>query len=336
MKRIVGILVALLLILLVLWRVDYKYLLEYLHAIDKKIIALLCLIQLVTLLLINLQWKSIAKQVGENIKLHDMISINMSGKFVECVTPSAKAGGEAVKVYLLKKKLEISSGKAAAIVSIHKSISMTVFVIVNIVSIIWFLTTVRTETTYVSTLFVSLFILITALILLISFMLYPTKASKLFSFFLSEKGKLKIEYAATSFRDTVGMVIAKKRALVFQLLLSLLIWSLFAFKAVILANSLELEISFIAVSVVTYLSYMIAVVPLLPGGVGTFETGMVFLLVPLGIAFHQGMALALALRFVTFWFVFLLSIMYIGVDKLQTVIFTKRRKRENKLLKQTS
>jgi len=319
----------LLLILLVLWQVDFKHLLEHLSVINKMIIVFLCGIQLITLLLINLQWKSIAKQVGEDVKLQEMISINMSGKFVECVTPSAKAGGEAVKIFLLKKKLGIQAGKAAAIVSIHKAISMSVFVFVNIISIVWFLTTVKTETAYTSTLFISLLILVVALILLISLILYPTKASKLLSFFLSENRKRKIEYAVVCFRDTIDLIVAQKKAILFQLFFSFLIWSLFAFKAVILAWNLNLEISFIAVSVVTYLSYMIAVVPLLPGGVGTFEAGMVFLLVPLGISFHQGMALALALRFVTFWFVFVMSILYIGVDKLKgTEIFKNFKKRE--------
>ncbi len=316
-----------------MWQVDFKHLLEYLSVIDRMIIVLLCGMQIVTLLLINLQWKSIAKQVGENVKLHEMISINMSGKFVECVTPSAKAGGEAVKVYLLKKKLGIPAGKAAAIVSIHKAISMSVFLFVNIASIVWFLTTVKIETSYTSTLFASLLILVVALILLISFILYPTKASKLLTFFFSEKVKREIECSVVCFRDTIGLIVAQKKVLLLQLILSLLIWSLFALKAVILAWNLNLEISFIAISVVTYLSYMIAVVPLLPGGVGTFEAGMVFLLVPLGISFHQGMALALALRFVTFWFVFVLSILYIGIDKLKkTKIFNNLKKKN--LLKQ--
>ncbi|MCD5414530.1 MAG: hypothetical protein LR001_05960 [Clostridiales bacterium] len=53
---------------------------------------------------------------------------------------------------------------------------------------------------------------------------------------------------------------------------------------------------------------------------GTFEIGMVFLPIPLGIALHQGMALALALRFVTFWFAFLLSILYLGVTKIHVLL----------------
>ena len=94
------------------------------------------------------------------------------------------------------------------------------------------------------------------------------------------KIKREIQYSAVFFRDTIGLIVAQKKVLLLQLILSLLIWSLFALKAVILAWNLNLEISFIAISVVTYLSYMIAVVPLLPGGVGTFEAGMVFLLIP--------------------------------------------------------
>ena len=51
--------------------------------------------------------------------------------------------------------------------------------------------------------------------------------------------------------------------------------------------------------------------PLLPGGLGTFEAAMVLLLAAIGIPFYQGITFALVFRFSTFWFVFIWSGLYL-------------------------
>lgn len=68
---------------------------------------------------------------------------------------------------------------------------------------------------------------------------------------------------------------------------------------------------------------MIAMIPVMPGGLGTFEGSFVLLLAPMSIPFDMGLALALVLRFVTFWFVFIISGLYLGLNYLYSLLAMK-------------
>jgi uncharacterized protein (TIRG00374 family) len=58
-------------------------------------------------------------------------------------------------------------------------------------------------------------------------------------------------------------------------------------------------------------------IPLLPGGVGSFEATMTSLLIAMHITHGQALAITLLFRFITFWFVILISLLYAGVWKVR-------------------
>lgn len=117
----------------------------------------------------------------------------------------------------------------------------------------------------------------------------------------------KVTHLVDQMRSSVHTIKGKKYGISIQLLLSLFIWLLFPFKTYLIISYLQLSLDFFNIVAITFLTYMIGMVPLLPGGLGTFEASMVFLLLPLGFDAQEGMALALILRFVTYWFVFFIA-----------------------------
>ncbi len=308
------VLVAFLTVLLILWWVDYEAVIHSLKVIDLKILLGACLMQVFTIFLITKQWEMMGREVGVNLPLKKLLHVNMAGTFVESVTPSVKAGGEATKVYLLRTKCNISIGQATAMVGLQKAASLTAFVLINLVSILWFFMTVGFQGAYGKLLLGSFLFLLLFLMTLILFMKNPAKIKGLINLFLSKKLQSKVSSGLESFRENVKIAIKNKgiKAFLKHLSFAVFIWLFFAIKAYIISRGLSLDLSFGIISVITYLTYMIAMVPLLPGGLGTFEGSMVFLLNPFNVALHQGMALALLVRFVTFWFVFLLSCIYLG------------------------
>ena len=133
---------------------------------------------------------------------------------------------------------------------------------------------------------------------------------------MKESSKIKIFESIDVFEVALAKTTKNNNSLAKQLLLSLFIWAFFAIKSYFIAQALGVDIGFISIAMVTYITYMVAMIPLTPGGLGTFEGSMVLLLAPLGVAFHEGLLLALIIRFVTFWFVFLLSAIYLGIYQI--------------------
>ncbi|AKL93974.1 hypothetical protein CACET_c04580 [Clostridium aceticum] len=305
---------------IILWQADFSQVFIVLKDFSLENLLFICLLQLITILLINLQWHKIALNMGEKTALKDLIHMNMVGTFVESITPSAKAGGEATKVYLLKTRMGFSTGKAAALVAVQKTISLIAFLLLNILSMGWFVVSVDVEGLQVKVIFGSFLFLTVVLLVLLLLVLYP---SKLLSFIkgltIKKKWKEKFYDVLETLEATVRDMLQQKKQLCGQFSLSLIIWLLFAFKAYLIAKGLNIQLSFIGIAVITYLTYMIGMLPLLPGGVGTFEGSMVFFLLPLGVASYEGMALALILRLVTFWLVFLLSALFLGYQQLMKI-----------------
>ena len=68
---------------------------------------------------------------------------------------------------------------------------------------------------------------------------------------------------------------------------------------------------------ITFISYMVAMIPLLPGGLGSFEATMSGLLLAMQLPLGVAAAITILFRFVTFWFVIIISLIFIGIWKLR-------------------
>ena len=98
-----------------------------------------------------------------------------------------------------------------------------------------------------------------------------------------------------------------------QILLSFSIWILFPVKMILLVHLFTTNHDWVFLTEVTFISYMVGMIPLLPGGIGGFEATMTSLLMAMKINPNDALAIALLFRFITFWFVILISILYSGI-----------------------
>lgn len=306
---------------LLIWQANYQEVLKGLKALNPWMLLCLCLLQILTMLLINFQWYHIAIAIGEKVELKTLFHINMAGTFVESITPSAKAGGEATKVYLLKSQGGLSTGKSTALVGIQKTLSLGAFLFLNFISISWFVLKVGVKASQLEIISLSFLFLILVLVLLLTLILCPRNLQKITKILPDKNGiRMKVEEFIISLEKEIKDIFRQRKKLYHQIILSLIIWLLFAIKAYLIVRGLRIELSFVSSAVIAYLTYMVGMIPLLPGGIGTFEGSMVLFLLPMGISHTEGILLALILRFVTFWFVFILSSGYLGYQQLTSII----------------
>lgn len=293
----------------------------YLNRMDTVTMVYACLLQLVTLGLINLQWGLAGKALGTKIPWQEILFVNMAGTFVESVTPAVKTGGEVTKVILLRSRGGLPAHRAAALVLLQKTVSMVSFFLLSLVGLAWYVGNYGFDGPQGNLLTAGFFFFL----LLLSLFLGPLFFSRGFSRFLpltffNKDIRENINIFTVSLHSSFKRAFLNSRYLAGVFLLSLFIWTLFAWKAYLIAQTLGLPVGFLQVSLITYLAYMAALVPLLPGGMGSFEAAMVFFFLPLGIPAYQGFTAAIVLRVVTFWFVFLLSALYLGLHSAVSLL----------------
>lgn len=325
MKKYLVFLITFLVIGLVLWFADLDGVLDALRGMDVKIIVLACLMQLLTMTLLTVQKYAIVRQMGEPVPFRGMLQVNMAGTFFDAVTPAVKAGGEATKVYLLVNRLKMSGGQAVALVGIEKTVSMTAFMLINLVSILWFIATVGLNTLYSRLLLGSFGLLLVVLGLFIALLCFPHHLKALVSRFFKKQNQERLDRFTEQFIRAVKSAWKQKKLIFRQLLLAIFIWLFYGFKSYFISRGLGLTLNFPAVCVITYLTYMVAMLPTSPGSIGTFEGTMTFLLAALHVGVSEAMAMAMVVRFVTYWFEFLVSGVFIGISSLWSNLKTSRQ-----------
>jgi glycosyltransferase 2 family protein len=310
---------------ILLWLSDFKSVWTGLRAVKSQVVMAAVFMQLITIFIINYQWKMLCELVDKKPAFIDIIRLNMKGTFIETITPGVKMGGELARVYMFKSQLGFSVGKATAIVGVQKTISLTSFAFLNLLGLGYFFLSLRSngslQGSVIAAAFLFILLLAGGLILTLCYPQIIDKVVKKLPF--SDKIKNKLEFHIASFTQALTQIRENKAMLIFHFLISLFIWAFFAFKTYYIAHALGIKADFLSLAAVTYLTYMVGMVPLMPGGLGSFEGSMVFLMIPLGVSIELGMILTLVVRFVTFWFVFILSIAFMLMDALVKLFIKK-------------
>jgi uncharacterized protein (TIRG00374 family) len=89
--------------------------------------------------------------------------------------------------------------------------------------------------------------------------------------------------------------------------LSTLVWLTYPVKVLLFARMLGLDIGLFSIAVITFTAYLISMVPLLPGGLGSYEATMALMFTLYGFTPAEGITVALLTRLVTYWFPLVIS-----------------------------
>jgi len=292
---------------------DFNELLTAFLALDMRIFAFTILLQIGTIYLLNWQWKVSAFAVGVKVSKIKLFYVSMTATFVESVMPLFKVGSELARVQLLHEHTKMTYKQAISMIVLQKTISFFSFMLLNLIVLAlllgFYFREIRNTGFFV---FVMLVFVSTAIVFTV-FMNNPRLPGKLISFlpFISKNLQIKLDDFFVSLKEIYLDLLKKKKLFCFMIVQAGLIWLIYAVKAFIIVRALGWDLNFVKIASSTLFSYMIAMVPIFPGGIGSFEAAFVFMFFSLGFTYKQGMVTAIVLRIVTFWFVFLVSAVYI-------------------------
>jgi uncharacterized membrane protein YbhN (UPF0104 family) len=257
-------------------------------------------LQVLTQVLLNFQWLFVARTSGIKLNFWQMFFVNCSGNVTNAITPGAKIGGEVTRAWFIKREAHCTTEEATAVVAMQKLFSVGAMFLIIPFSVGGFS-----------------FVPLLVLILLVVVLKISTKKEPRNALLRKLRGFVVLIF------EQLEKVRKNKRVLIPLFLLSLFIWLLYPFKMYIVAVQFVPEISIFHVYAISFAAYLVAMIPLLPGGLGGFEGTMAGLLFAAGVSLSTAAVITVFFRFISFWLVVILSVAYAAIFK----IFTKTRER---------
>ncbi len=295
------------------------------HA-DAWIILFLALLQLFTLTISAYQWKFLIAKSNCSILLGRILLIFLAGNYVESVTPSVKFGGETAKIYLFHQQTSFSYTKLGGILLALKYYSLLPFLVIS--ALVLGLAVLRYQLPAIAVLAFIILLLIFAMIAWMhhkggsqNSVLVNQTNEESFITSTSEQNpnhlfQQMISLFKKKFKTLVSFInraSAYSRSMAtplesYSLMgMSALIWGLYPLKVYLVTYMLGFEVDLVTVSIATFTAYLVSMVPLLPGGLGSFEGSMVLMFSISGLTPVEGLTVALLSRLITYWFPLILS-----------------------------
>jgi len=297
MKKIVKFLIALSVGLFLFWFIVGKAGWERLSEALVFLISLKGLLVILLTFIIGvisiLRWKLILRAQGFDLRAKDLGKLWAVGFTISYLTPVALFGGEAFRIYLTKKKFNLSWEKSAASVVIDKILDGTLFLMFLIAGILAFLFYGYFPSKMTASL-VCLIILGLAGLLLLFYFKAMNRESVLEWFlklFGVRKEKIKNTKNGKIIFDTEKEIISffspKKKAFWEGLSLSFLRYFLLFFRAALIIFFLKEGIEASKVLAIYGFTNLALLVPL-PAGLGSLEAASAFSFRVLGLGFATG------------------------------------------------
>ncbi len=306
-RRSLSYLGVLLAVGLIIWLVigsDLTLVFNEVKRFDIPTLFLLIGLQIITILLISWQWQLLFAASTITLGFKSILMMNFVGTFFESITPAMKSGGEGFKLVYLKR-LSVPFSASSPVLLVQKTISFSIFLLLTVLS---FLVMVpRLEADLRQLIFViilSLFVLI-SLFIVGSFVLLRKRTQS--------KHLHRFKHAFHVLLSSLRQNPYKTLLLVF---ISVLIWSLFALKLHLVLGAFAINTRVFESAFITYIPYAVGLLPLSPGGLGTFEATMTYLLYPRFSDYSIAVSITLIFRFISHWIVFILALIYISIARL--------------------
>ena len=314
-----------LLLLTAIFRLDGDSLLHSIQQIPLRLALLLFFLQIITQLLINLQWHQIARQTAVPISFKDMFYVNCQGAIMDAITPGVKVGGAITRIVRIRQVGNCTSEQSVAIVALQKLFSLNAMILIMIFAMGYLMKTadfIRSQAMQI----VILGVLTSLLLLILYIFIMPHRikpylqTQSLFRFLWMQK----IQGSVLTLLTQAEIIRKDKKTWVLFELLSFVIWLLYPAKMYILAIHFLSDVPIVYMVSITFASYLVAILPIFPGGLGGFEGTMSGLLVLVGFSMSSAAVTAIFFRFVTFWFVVLFSLAFVAFYKAQSNGYRKK------------
>lgn len=314
---------AVVLLIYIVLQSDIAGVVDIVHDMPASLLLMLIVLQITTQLLLNFQWYRLCRVLGWPTSFFKLLVVNAYGMVADAITPGEKVGGEVARVVQLNTFLGYSTGQSTILVTIQKALSLSALVLLNLMVVV----TMADHVSFLQAWPVRLliFVALIAIAVFLFFLLFRTHSlnKRMAQIKTSRKWLLRFIGWVDNFARHTNSIRKKRGEWALQFALSVLIWAIFPLKLILLVTQYTSSVPVLVLFGTTFVSYFAAMIPLLPGGLGTFEATMTGILTGYGLLLNKAVAVTIVFRFITFWFVLLLSLFIIGCYK--TFLFAQRR-----------
>lgn len=315
--------VAATLLVYLAWQADLKGIFAMVASIPTGLLLTLIGLQLVTQFLLNYQWYRLCRALGWPASFFKLLVVNSYGAVADALTPGEKVGGELVRVLQLRSSLGYSTGQSTILVTIQKALSLSALVLLNLAVVVTMAKHVPFFKGWPVRMLIFLILIAVGAFLFCLLFQTHSLSRRMKRIKTTRKWLLAVINWVEDFAHHTESIRQKPGEWLLQFGLSVLIWAIFPLKLVLLIFSYTTSIPVLVLVGTTFLSYFAGMIPLLPGGLGTFEATMSGILTAYGLVINQAVAITIVFRFITFWFVLILSLLLLGGDRI--ILFTQRR-----------
>ncbi len=294
---------------LMIWSFNPREIVSALYRVNPTFLALAVIVQLVDLALWSLRWHTVLERAGVRAPFVLTFLINNVSMLVNNVTPSARSGGEPLRVYLLSRLTGHRVRDVASSVAIDRILDYFPLIVLLLVSMVAML---RTGGKIVHLLAAGALFLTAALVFSVWTMAneriilrFGAGVSRLLSRLRPDKkiDAERVERWARRFVRSFRSLLADPGTLVRGVTVSVAVWACEILRTYLVFLSLGCPVSLPVVVVGFTVSMLVGVLPLLPGGLGAVEVSTASTYAVLGIDRGTSAAAVILDRAISYWMV---------------------------------
>ncbi|AMM53175.1 lysylphosphatidylglycerol synthase transmembrane domain-containing protein [Pyrococcus kukulkanii] len=312
-KKYLTIIVGIGIIIVLLWWAGIRDSIGLMLQANLKYLALAVLMYCIAILSWSIRWGVFLRGANIRTSFIKVIEGVFVGIFLNNLTPGARTGGEAIKALYIAKSSNGTYPKVFATVMADRILDIIPVAMLMLIAFIY--SVVHGIKVLVWVLLLSLILLMLVVIITVVFSVKENYAMSLimgiFRIFrrifpsrlsnYEEKMESKIKGGIREFKSTLIGISKRKRDVVFSTLWSFVLWLSDVLRTYFIFLSLGSRVSLLQVLLVKMASMALAMISVIPGGIGISETIQSALFLAVGVEKTVAVSATVLDRIISFW-----------------------------------
>ena len=333
-KSLFFILLSVAILVVMLWLVGIDEIIKDLKMANLSLIALAIVLQIFTYFLYTLRWNILNNLAGINVSIRKLLPITLVGLAVNNITPSGRGGGEPVRAYILAKEEGHQMEETFATVVADRALDTFPFIVLAVLTLIGTVFYFNIDSWLLIVMVLAVIAILIILFVLIYMCINPNFGKRVDGWIVglvrrfykknSEELENKIHEAIFGFQNTMKLLISSRKALLYTLPLSFVIWVFEIVRVYFVFLAFGANVSLVVIGEVFIIACLVGMIPLLPGGLGAIDGVMVIFYSAAGIPTSLSAAATVIERLISFWMATIIGMVilpYYGSSVLDKISF---------------
>ena len=333
-KSLFFIVLSVAILVVMLWLVGIEEIINALKYANISLIVLAIVIQVFTYFLYTLRWSILNNLAGMNVSIRKLLPMVLVGLAVNNITPSGRGGGEPVRAYILSKEENYQFEETFATVVADRALDTFPFIVLAALTIVGMVFYFNIESWLLVVMVLAVIAILAILFILIYMCIDPNFGKRVEGWIIglvrrfykknTEEFENKIHEAIFGFQNTMKLLISSKKALLYTIPLSFVIWIFEIVRVYFVFLAFGSNVSLVVIGEVFIIACLVGMIPLLPGGLGAIDGVMVIFYSAAGIPASVSAAATVIERLISFWMATILGMVilpYYGSSVLDKISF---------------